>query len=330
MTALIHNVYTQMFPPAPTFTEAQIPSQTSKVFLVTGGSGGVGLEIAKTLYSKGAKVYIASRSQAKAETAMTTISTLSTSTPGEVRYIHLDLADLGSVREAARVFGREEDKLDVLWNNAAIGVGALPNGSMTQQGHEIHVGTNCLGPFLLTQLLLLKLKEAAKMAPKDSVRIVWASSAVVDSMAPEGGVNIAELASPSTNQNRTYTISKAGNWLLASEFARRVGADGIISITQNPGNLNTNLLAGLPKVMKVVVKPLLYPAKMGSFTNLWAGLSPDVKAEDGGRYVIPWGRWHACPRKDITSGFKSKEEGGTGGAGEFWQWCEERTRDFAT
>lgn len=90
-----------------------------------------------------------------------------------------------------------EEKLDILWNNAAVGVGALPNGSLDKQGHENHVGTNCLGPFLLTQLLLPKLREAAKTAPRNSVRIVWARSALVDSMAPHGGVSMSELAAPS-------------------------------------------------------------------------------------------------------------------------------------
>jgi NAD(P)-dependent dehydrogenase (short-subunit alcohol dehydrogenase family) len=331
MAASLRNAYTQMFPPAPTLTEDKIPSQAGKVFIVTGGSDGIGFEIVKTLYSKGAKIYMASRSQTKAETAIKTITALSTATAGEIKYLHLDLSDLSSVRTAAGGFGEQEEKLDVLWNNAAIGVGAAPNGSTTKQGHAIHVGTNCLGPFLFTQLLLPKLKEAVKTAPKNSVRIVWASSLVVDGTAPKGGVKISELASLSLDQNYTYTISKAGNWLLASEFARRVGKDGIVSITQNPGNLNTRLLDNLGMVVKVVVKPLLlYPAKMGGYTNLWAGLSPEVKVEDGGRYVIPWGRWHLCPRKDITDGFRTKEEGGTGEAAEFWKWCKERTKEFVS
>ena len=231
------------------------------------------------------------------------------------------------MKAAAEEFGRIEEKLDILWNNAAIGVNAFPNGTKTAQGHEMHVGTNCLGPFLLTTLLLPKLKSAAKIAPKDSVRIIWASSAVVD-MAPKGGLSISELEKPTTDQNQTYTISKTGNWFLASEFYHLLKNDGIISITQNPGNLNTNLLAGLPKVMRVMVRPLLYPAKMGAYTNLWAGLSPEVTDEDGGRYVIPWGRWHGFPREDLLGALRSVEEGGTGEAGKFWRWCEERVTEF--
>jgi NAD(P)-dependent dehydrogenase (short-subunit alcohol dehydrogenase family) len=317
-----------MFPPAPTFTESHLPIQTGKTFIVTGGSDGVGFELVKILYTKGAKIYIASRSQIKAEAAIKTLTSITTSTPGELKFIHLDLADLASVKAAAESFGKLEEKLDVLWNNAAVGVKALPDGTKTKQGHENHVGTNCLGSFLFTQLLLPKLRQAAKTAPVNSVRIIWASSAMVDGMAPQGGVNITALDSPSSDQNTTYTISKAGNWLLASEFARRVEKDGVVSITQNPGNLKTNIIAGLPTLFQIAVRPLLYPARKGAYTNLWAGLSQEVTVKDGGRYVIPWGRWHACPRKDILDGLKSKEDGGTGVAGEFWTWCEERTKEF--
>ena len=328
MMASLHNAYTQMFPPVPTFTEAQLPLQTGKTFMVTGGSDGIGFELVKILYSKGAKVYIASRSQDKADASMKTISSTPTSTPGEVKFIHLDLADLESVRSAAEAFGKQEEKLDVLWNNAAVGVRALPDGSKTKQGHEHIVGTNCLGPFVLTQLLLPKLKAAVKRAPKNSVRVIWTSSIMIDFAAPKGGIDIAAFDSTPPDQVTGYTISKAGHWLLASEFARRVNEDGIVSITQNPGNLKTSLTDAMPSVVKILVRPIQYPPRMGAYTSLFAGLSPEITVEDGGRYIIPFGRWHGYPRKDITDGFKSKEDGGTGVAKDFWDWCEERGKDF--
>jgi hypothetical protein len=65
-----------------------------------------------------------------------------------------------------------------------------------------------------------------------------------------------------------------------------------------------------------------------AYTGLWAGLSPEVKIEDGGRLGLPWGRWHPSPKKEILESMKTKEEGGTGLAAEFWLWCEEQTREF--
>ena len=91
---------TQMFPPSPAFTESSLSSLTGKVFIVTGGNSGVGLELVKILYAKGAKVYILCRSQEKAEGAINSIrqSVSSTSTAGEIKFLHLDLADLATIK----------------------------------------------------------------------------------------------------------------------------------------------------------------------------------------------------------------------------------------
>ena len=67
---------------------------------------------------------------------------------------------------------------------------------------------------------------------------------------------------------------------------------------------------------------------MGAYTELWAGLSPDVKARDGGRNITPWGRWHPDPRKDILESLKIEAEGGTGLAAKFWDYFEEQTKEF--
>ena len=75
--------------------------------------------------------------------------------------------------------------------------------------------------------------------------------------------------------------------------------------------------------------PILHEAKKGAYTGLWAGFSPEVKKGDGQKYIIPWGRWHKYPRKDIADSLKTKEEGGSGIAAQFWDYCEERTKEFA-
>lgn len=75
--------------------------------------------------------------------------------------------------------------------------------------------------------------------------------------------------------------------------------------------------------------PFMHEPKMGAYTELWAGLSQDVKCGDGGKCAIPWGRWHTNPRKDILESLKTKEEGGTGLAAEFWGWCEEQIKEYA-
>ncbi|KAF2121599.1 hypothetical protein BDV96DRAFT_668326 [Lophiotrema nucula] len=82
---------------------------------------------------------------------------------------------------------------------------------------------------------------------------------------------------------------------------------------------------------KLLMSSFIYDARMGAYTELWAGLSEEVTTQDGGKFGVPWGgRWHPNPRNDILASLKAKEEGGTGVAAEFWDWCEEQTKPFAS
>ncbi|APA07496.1 hypothetical protein SS1G_01019 [Sclerotinia sclerotiorum 1980 UF-70] len=316
----------QMFPPSPTFTDKNLPSQNGKVFIITGGSSGVGRELAEILFRAGGKVYIAARSEVNAKKAIDDIkSSSSSSNVGELAFLHLELDDLSIIKTSAETFMKKESKLDVLWNNA--GVSLPPLGSVSRQGYELMMATNCLGPLLFTQLLLPCLKNAAEASSPGSVRVVWTSSQYVDLKSPEGGLIMSEVETATKDKAKNYGTSKIGNWLLGSEMARQVGQHGIISITQNPGNLKTNLMRHA-KWMYYAAYPLLHKAKMGAFTELFAGLSPEITMEQNGGYVIPWGRVHDAPRKDLLVSLKSVEEGGNGRAEEFWNWCEEQIAKY--
>lgn len=134
--SVIFGLYTQLYPPKPTLTEANLPEQNGKVFIVTGGNSGIGFEIVRILYLKGAKVYMAARSEAKAKEAIKLIKSANPTKYGEIKFLHIDLSDLTTIKKAAEDFAAQEEKLDVLWNNA--GVGSLPADQRTPQGHEIH------------------------------------------------------------------------------------------------------------------------------------------------------------------------------------------------
>ncbi|KAL8742221.1 MAG: hypothetical protein Q9184_008287 [Pyrenodesmia sp. 2 TL-2023] len=316
--------WTQLFPPNHhPLTELTLPNQSGKVFIVTGGNSGVGLELVEILYNKDATVYMASRSQDKALATITAIQARNPLATGRLEFLHLDLNDLTTIKASAAAFAERESALHVLWNNA--GIAAVPAGSLSKQGLEQHLAVNCLGPFLFAQLLLPQLRAAAASVPKNTVRVVWSSSAVVDSKAPPGGIVLEELSSPAGDPVHNYAISKAGNWMLAAEWNKRAGCEDILSLTQNPGNLSTNIWQHTSKVLRVLLWPVLYKPRNGAHTMLWAGLSSDVHEGDGGRYVVPWGRWHPNPRRDIIKSLKSKDEGGTGIAKDFWDWCEEQT-----
>ena len=325
----IYQFYTQFFPPNPPLTGSQLPNQAGKVFIVTGGSSGIGFELAKILYNAGGTVYIMTRTESSALKAIEDIkaSAVSTSNPGIIKFIHLNLADLSTIPASVAAFKAAETRLDVLFNNAGVG---LPVDQKTNQDLESHFGINCVGPFLLTKLLLPTLTSTAAQTPPNSVRIIWTSSVLVDMMAPTGGVNIKQLAHPDNNRSEHYSASKAGNWFLASEYHRRFQDTGIVSLTQNPGTLRTDIWRSAPGHLYWPFYPLMGRSVDGAHTNLWAGFSEDITLEDGGRYAIPRGRWHPNPRKDILLALKTKESGGTGEAVQFFDWCEEQVKPFVT
>ena len=318
--------YSQFFPPRPTITEANLPSQEGKVFIVTGGTSGVGFELCAIIYQARGKVYLAGRSESNAESAISKIKALFPTSPGELVFLSIHLDDLATIKPAVEAFTATESKLDVLFNNA--GVSLPPLGSVSVQGHELQMATNCLGHYLLTQLLLPTLLHTAESAPPATVRVIWTSSIVVDLSAPKGGINISDLTNPPADQQKNYLNSKTGNWFLASALAAQVGSKGILSVTQNPGNLRTALLRHAPWILGFVTAPLLYSAKMGAYTELWAGLSEDLGIGDGGKYVLPWGRLHPSPRLDLLAAMKSREDGGTGVAASFIGYCERQTAEF--
>jgi NAD(P)-dependent dehydrogenase (short-subunit alcohol dehydrogenase family) len=325
---IMRATFTQLFPQKPTYTEESIPSLKGKVFFVTGGTSGVGLALVDMLYAKGGTVYLPCRSTTKAARPIKAIQAAHPESTGDLQTLDLDLNDLDSVAACASTFLARESRLDVLWNNA--GISYVPSDELTAQGYEPHMGINCLGPFLLTKLLLPVLKQTASISPGPSTRVIFIASAMVDMAAPLGGVPLSELlpGNQSVDPSRNYAISKTGNWFLASEFDRRTRADGILFIAQNPGNLVTNIWDRVPWIIKAPVKILLHPPKRGAYSELWAGLSPEIKLEDGGRYGVPWGRWHPSPRRDLLSSLKPKDDGGTGLAADFWDWCDDQTKKF--
>lgn len=278
---------TQLFPPSPTFTEKSIPSLAGKVFIITGGNAGVGLEVVKILYSKGGTVYIASRSASKIATEIESIKSTFPESSGTIRSLIIDLSDLASISACVSSFLVQESRLDVLFNNA--GVSRRPAGSTSAQGHEIHMATNCLGPFLLTKLLLPVLLRTAKSSPEATVRVVFTSSSIFEMTGPQGGLSLPELVPGhfSEDCNRNYSASKAGDWFLASEFDKRTRTSGIICVAQSPGTLKTKAWDDVPWIGRKLMSLFFHDPIMGAYTTLWAGLSPDVKMKDGGRFGIP-------------------------------------------
>ncbi|TDZ71915.1 putative oxidoreductase [Colletotrichum trifolii] len=329
--ASFYNMRTQWFPPVPTFTENEVLSQNGRVFIVTGGNAGVGFELVKMLYTTGATIYMASRSKDKADKAIESITNAKPApeNPGNIKFLHLDLNDLENVKSAASVFAQQESRLDILWNNAGTGALGVEVGARTKQGFEPMIGMHCIAAQLFTTLLLPQLRVAVSTASKGSVRVVWTSSFLGDSASPANGIDFSVLENGTSDRTKNYAVSKVGNWLLGHEMALRYGSEGIVSVTQNPGNLKAGSYAGTPAVAMLLINRVLHDPKYGGYTELYAGLSPDISLKNNGAYVIPWGRIRPaedCPRKDILKALETEANGGLGYAAKFWDWCEEKSR----
>jgi retinol dehydrogenase-12 len=273
------STWTQFFPPNPKFTDEDVPNDLAgKVYIVTGANSGMGKGVAQVLYNKGAKVYVACRSEEK---ALKTIETLKSAAPkaqGSLAPLHLELSDLEQVKTAAHRFLSQESKLHVLFNNAGVMVGPSNPIQRTKQGHELALGVNCVATFLFTELLTPTLVATAKQEPANTVRVVWLSSFGLQQFAPpERGIDMTNLdyKVPRPHVDR-YGISKCGDWLLGVEYGRRHQGDGIVSAPINPGNVRTQLARDQTIGLKIVAHAIVYPIIKGVYTQLFAAFSPDV------------------------------------------------------
>ncbi len=269
------------------WSEADLPDLGGRTAVVTGGNSGIGLEAARALAARRALVVLACRSREKAAAAAHTITARH---PGaRVEVMSLDLASLASVRAFADELRRSHRALHLLVNNA--GVMALPY-QRTADGFEMQIGTNHLGHFALTGLLLDLLLEAGSAS--GDARVVTVSSTV----HKVGTIRFDDLhGERSYRKWQAYAQSKLANLLFTHELARRIEAAGanLLSVACHPGYAATNLqhvgprLEGkrlLASVMRLGNRILAQDAAGGALPTLYAAAAKDLR---GGDYVGPGG-----------------------------------------
>ncbi|OAA40010.1 short-chain dehydrogenase [Metarhizium rileyi] len=331
MAQLIRGAFAQsFFIPKPLLTEENLPDQTGRVHIVTGGYAGIGKELSSILYRHNAVIYIAGRNEDKAANAIEEIKTRNPDSKGRLEFLSLDLSDLTTIKAALETFCSREKRLDVLVNNA--GVMMCPKGSKGKQGHELQLATNCLGPFLFTKGLIPILNETALTSSPGAVRVIWPSSITANMLSPNGGIKLGDDDAPqiSSSQSTNYGQSKAANNFYAAEFSRRYGGNGILSVSFNPGNLATELARHLGPVDLLTAKLISHPARLGAYTELYAGWSPDIKMEDGGIFVIPWGRrGNDILRPDLRRAIEESKTNEKSIPRRFWEWSDMETAQYA-
>ena len=245
-------------------------------YLITGANTGIGKETARALARRGGNVVLACRSEDKTSPVIDELAS-DTGNPN-ITFLPLDLADLESVRDAATAFLATHDSLHVLVNNAGIGGGR----GRTKQGFEAHFGVNHLGHFLLTTLLLDRLRQSAAATGAPS-RVVNVSS---DSHYQPRGINFDRLRDePGLAGIGEYGVSKLCNVLFAQELARREPADQLVSVSLHPGVIASDIWRRIPGPARWLMTRFMKSPEDGAATSVHCATAPDVVANNGAFYA---------------------------------------------
>lgn len=237
-------------------------------FLVTGANTGIGKETARALAQRGARVTMAGRAEEKVRAAMADI--VAGFPAADLAFLRLDLGDLGLVRAAAADFLARDEPLHVLINNA----GLAGSKGMTASGFEIAFGTNHVGPFLFTSLLLDRLKQA------DGARIVNVASAA---HYQAKGIDWDAVRQPTTSAAglKEYAVSKLANVLHAQELARRLEGTGVTTYSLHPGVIASDVWRKVPWPVRGAMKLFMKSTADGAKTTLHCATAPEAAGESG-------------------------------------------------
>ena len=300
---------------ANSWTQQDIPDLTGKVAIVTGANSGIGFETAKEFARKGAQTILASRSLDKTQVALDEILKELPDAPAEI--MQLDLASLASVRSFVETFKARYDRLDLLVNNA--GIMMVPYG-VTEDGFERQFGTNHLGHFALTGLLLDLL-----LATPGS-RVVNVSSGA--HRMGSGTIEFDHLnAEKEYSPSGAYSQSKLANLLFTYELQRRFEAQDadVLAVAAHPGGTNTNLQDEISESWYIrpfvpLMRLMMQDASMGALPTIRAAVDPEA---EGGEYYGPGGLMEMRGYPVLVSTSDAAKDPGL--AKRLWQVSEELT-----
>ncbi|WP_100522397.1 SDR family NAD(P)-dependent oxidoreductase [Mycobacteroides abscessus] len=259
------------------WSTTDIPDQTGRVAIVTGANTGLGLETAKALAAHGAHVVLAVRNAEKGKAAADAITAAHSN--ADVTLQSLDLSSLESVRRASDELKARYDKIDLLINNAGV---MWTEKSSTADGFELQFGTNHLGHYAFTGLLL------ERLLPVEGSRVVTVSS--IGHRIP-AAIHFDDLQwERDYDRVAAYGQSKLANLLFTYELQRRLAGTNTVALAAHPGGSNTELARNSPlwvrAVFDVVAPLLVQGADMGALPTLRAATDP---AALGGQYYGPDG-----------------------------------------
>ena len=228
-----------------------------RVILITGANIGIGRAVAEALADRGARLRLLCRSLERAAPVVDALR--ARAGHDDVMAIACDLARLGSVREAAAAVRARDEPLHVLINNA----GVAGQRGLTADGFELAFGVNHLGHFLLTQLLLDRLRASAP------ARIVHVASG---SHFKAPGIDWEAVRRPTASVSglAEYSVSKLANVLFSGELTRRLAGAGVTSYALNPGRVASNIWQRVPWPIRPLIKLVMVSTAEGAYSTIRA------------------------------------------------------------
>lgn len=284
-------------------TNIQNPTGQQRVALITGANTGIGRVTARELARQGFHVFVACRSQQRTQALLDEVQRV---TPeAMIEWLALDLSSLKSVRQCAQTFLARGLPLHLLVNNAGL-AGAK---GQTEEGFELAFGVNHVGHFLLTELLLERIKSSAP------ARIVTVASRA---HYRAKGLDWQALREPTKSVTAIdeYSASKLANVLFSAELGRRLAGTGVSTYSVHPGVVATEVWRSLPWPLDALVKLFLISADKGAATSLHCASAASVASESGLYYDECRPRTPSRIARDPAL------------AAQLWQASEEWVREF--
>lgn len=248
-----------------------------KTYIITGANSGIGLVAARQLAGRGARVIMANRS---AEKTKPVIDEIKRETGNDaVELVKLDLSDLGSVRACAEELLARTTAIDGLINNAGFASGLRGAKGQTKDGFELTFGTNHLGHYLLTRLLLDRIKQTR------GARIVNVASV---SHYRAKGIDWDAVRRPTRSVTGLpeYAVSKLANVLFTIELAKQLEGSGVTAYAVHPGTVATDVWRGQPKPLQWLLKKALrmLTPEQGALSMVRCATAPELAGESGRYY----------------------------------------------
>jgi len=240
--------------------------------LITGANSGLGRASALALAARGATVILAARSLTRTQPVLDEIR--GAHPAAQLEFLHLDLASLASVRDAAQRVLASGRGLDVLMNNA----GVAGTAGLTQDGFEITIGTNYIGHFYLTSLLLPLLVQAPQG------RVVNVASVAHERVQAVDWRWLDRRTAGTKSGFNMYAASKLLNILHARELARRLAATRVTTYAVHPGGVASNIWRSLPWIVRRVLMLFLISNEEGARTQVWCATAPELVSSSGRYY----------------------------------------------